>query len=257
MAIKPSLLKNTDSIEAIQNSINAFGVSLRAANNTSSSIIRGFTESNRQQKRSIIRRRELFGKRREAVRRREKEDQIEASRVGGIFRRTAKVIGSSTKGFLGRVMDFLGTILVGWIVTNLPIIIDTVEDLINRIQKAAGILKQWFEGTTNFFTGFTSKLGDTLTNILSFDFSGQKKQVDAASDKTQQGAAEVKRDFLRLEQQLRNFDLLEILGNFAKGIFGINTQKDPTNNNNSNKSDPGGTSPSEDRIQFLQVVKQV
>ena len=247
MAIKPSLLKNTDSIEAIQNSINAFGVSLRAANNTSSLIIRGFTENNRQQKNSIIRRRELFGKRREAVRRREKEDQIEASRVGGIFRRTAKVIGSSTKGFLGRVMDFLGTILVGWIVTNLPIIIDTVQDLIGRIQKAAGILKQWFEGTLSFFTGFTSKLGDSLSNILSFDFSGQKKQVDTASDKTQQGAAEVKRDFLSLEQQLRDFNLLDILGDFAKGVLGIETDKDPTNNNNnnSNKSDPGGTPSSE------------
>ena len=245
MAIKPSLLKNTDSIEAIQNSINAFGVSLRAANNTSSLIIRGFTENNRQQKNSIIRRRELFGKRREAVRRREKEDQIEASRVGGIFRRTAKVIGSSTKGFLGRVMDFLGTILVGWIVTNLPIIIDTVQDLIGRIQKAAGILKQWFEGTLSFFTGFTSKLGDSLSNILSFDFSGQKKQIDTAADKTQQGAAEVKRDFLSLEQQLRDFNLLDILGDFAKGVLGIKSEKDPTNNNNANQSDPGGTPSSE------------
>ena len=205
MAIKPSLLKNTNSIEAIQNSINAFGVSLRAANNTSSLIIRGFTESNRQRKSTIIRRRELFGKRREAVRRREKEDQIEASRVGGIFRRTAKVIGSSTKGFLGRVMDFLGTILVGWIVTNLPIIIDTVQDLIGRIQKAAAILKGWFEGTINFFTGFTSKLGDIPTKHLSFDFTGQKKQIDTASDKTQQGAAEVKRDFLGSEATIKRF----------------------------------------------------
>tara|TARA_B100000003_G_scaffold39757_1_gene33901 strand:- start:1189 stop:3072 length:1884 start_codon:yes stop_codon:yes gene_type:complete len=245
MAIKPSLLKNTNSIEAIQNSINAFGVSLRAANNTSSLIIRGFTESNRQKKSTIIRRRELFGKRREAVRRREKEDQIEASRVGGIFRRTAKVIGSSTKGFLGRVMDFLGTILVGWIVTNLPIIIDTVQDLIGRIQKAAAILKGWFEGTINFFTGFTSKLGDSLTKILSFDFTGQKKQVDTASDKTQQGAAEVKRDFLSLEQQLKDFNLLDYLGDFAKGVLGIKSEKDPTNNNNPNQSDPGGTPSSE------------
>ena len=32
-------------------------------------------------------------------------------------------------------MDFLGTILVGWIVTNLPIIIETAQKLIERIQK--------------------------------------------------------------------------------------------------------------------------
>ena len=83
--------------------------------------------------------------RREAVRRREQEDLIEAGRVPGILRRTSKVIGSSTKGFLGRIMDFLGTILVGWMVTNLPVIIDAVQDLTGRIQQAAGVLKNWFE----------------------------------------------------------------------------------------------------------------
>ena len=243
--IKNSLLNNSDSIDSIRNSINSFGASLRAANSASSVVIKEFNASNKAQKRAILTKRELFSKRREAVRRREKEDQIEASRVGGIFRRTAKVIGTSTKGFLGRIMDFLGTILVGWIVTNLPIIIDTVQDLIGRIQKAAAILKGWFEGTINFFTGFTSKLGDSLTKILSFDFTGQKKQVDTASDKTQQGAAEVKRDFLSLEQQLRDFNLLDILGDFAKGVLGIKSEKDPTNNNNANQSDPGGTPSSE------------
>ena len=230
MAIKKSLLGNSNTIETIQNSINAFGVSLRAANSTSSQIIRGFTESNRQRRNSIIKRRELFSKRREAVRRREKEDQIEASRVGGIFRRTAKVIGSSTKGFLGRIMDFIGTILVGWIVTNLPVIIDTVQDLIGRIQKAAGILKNWFEGTINFFTGFTSNLGDIATRAFSFDFLGQKKQVEEASDKVKSGAQAVTRDFLGFEQALRNFDLFKILGDTAKKILGFEVE-DPESPN--------------------------
>lgn len=224
MAIKKSLLGNSNTIETIQNSINAFGVSLRAANSTSSQIIRGFTESNRQRRNSIIKRRELFSKRREAVRRREKEDQIEASRVGGIFRRTAKVIGTSTKGFLGRIMDFIGTILVGWIVTNLPVIIDTVQDLIGRIQKAAGILKDWFEGTINFFTGFTSNLGDIATRAFSFDFLGQKKQIEEASDKAKSGAQAVTRDFLGFEQALRNFDLFKILGDTAKKILGFKVE---------------------------------
>jgi murein DD-endopeptidase MepM/ murein hydrolase activator NlpD len=228
MAIKKSLLGNSNTIETIQNSINAFGVSLRAANATSSQIIRGFTEGNRQRRNSIIKRRELFSKRREAVRRREKEDQIEASRVGGIFRRTAKVIGSSTKGFLGRIMDFIGTILVGWIVTNLPVIIDTVQDLIGRIQKAAGILKNWFEGTINFFTGFTSNLGDIATRAFSFDFLGQKKQIEEASDKAKSGAQAVTRDFLGFEQALRNFDLFKILGDTAKKILGFEVEDPET-----------------------------
>ena len=80
-------------------------------------------------------------------------------------------------------MDFLGTILVGWVVTNLPVIIDTVQDLIGRIQQAAGVLKNWFEGTLNFFTGFTSNLGDIATRLMSFDFFAQKNEIDKASGK--------------------------------------------------------------------------
>ena len=219
--IKTSLLKNSNSIEGIQNSINAFGASLRAANSASSVIIKEFTEGNRNQKRAIIKKRELYGRRREAVRRREKEDQIEASRVGGIFRRTTKVIGSSTKGFLGRIMDFLGTILVGWVVTSLPVIIKTVQDLTQRIQQAAGLLKGWYEGTVNFFTGFTSNLGDIFTKLVSFDFFGQKEIIDKGVTKLQNGARAFEQDFRNMIQMLQDFDLFKIIGNFARKILGL------------------------------------
>ena len=224
--IKISLLKNSDSIEGIQSSINAFGASLRAANSTSSTIIRNLNDSNKLKKDAILRRRQLFGKRREAVRRREKEDLIESSRVSGIFRRTSKVIGSSTKGFLGRIMDFLGTILVGWVVTNLPVIIDTVQDLIGRIQQAAGVLKNWFEGTLNFFTGFTSNLGDIATRLMSFDFFAQKNEIDKASGKVKNGVRRFEQDFANMLQTFRTFDLFDALGDGVKKLFGIKTDDD-------------------------------
>ena len=224
--IKTSLLKNSDSIEGIQSSINAFGASLRAANSTSSTIIRNLNDSNKLKKDAILRRRQLFGKRREAVRRREQEDLIESSRVSGIFRRTSKVIGSSTKGFLGRIMDFIGTILVGWVVTNLPVIIDTVQDLIGRIQQAAGVLKNWFEGTLNFFTGFTSNLGDIATRLMSFDFFAQKNEIDKASGKVKNGVRRFEQDFANMLQTFRTFDLFDALGDGVKKLFGIKTDDD-------------------------------
>ena len=223
--IKTSLLKNSGSIEGIQSSINAFGTSLRAANSTSSTIIRNLNDSNKLKKDAILRRRQLFGKRREAVRRREQEDLIEAGRVGGILRRTSKVIGSSTKGFLGRIMDFLGTILVGWIVTNLPVIIDAVQDLIGRIQQAAGILKNWFEGVQNFFVGFTSNLGDIATRLMSFDFFGQKTEIDKATGKVTNGVRRFEQDFRRMIQDFRTFKLLDYLGDGIKNLLGIKTEK--------------------------------
>ena len=225
--IKNSLLNNSDSIDSIRNSINSFGASLRAANSASSVVIKEFNASNKAQKRAILTKRELFSKRREAVRRREKEDQIEASRVGGIFRRTAKVIGSSTKGFLGRIMDFLGTILVGWIVTNLPIIIETAQKLIERIQKAAGILKNWYEGTINFFTGFTSNLGDTFNKITSFDFFGSKKDADQKNEKLKNGARSIEQDFRGMLQMFADFNFFKFIGNLTKKILGFGDPEKP------------------------------
>jgi murein DD-endopeptidase MepM/ murein hydrolase activator NlpD len=231
---KQSLLKNTDSIGNIRDSINAFGKSLRAANNTSSVIIRKLNESNRSKKGAIGKERMLYQKRRSAVRMREKEDVIEASKVSGIFRRTSKVIGDSTKGFLGRIMDFLGTIIVGWVVTNLPVIIDTVEDLIVRIQKAAGVLTGWFEGTRNFFTGFTSELGNVLSRVTGVDLEGDKKQAEEARDDVLAGSRQVENDFNRMEEMIRNFDLIESL----KGMLGLDTE-DPKKENKRSKGTQG------------------
>ena len=223
--IKTSLLKNSDSIEGIQSSINAFGASLRAANSTSSTIIRNLNDSNKLKKDAILRRRQLFGKRREAVRRREQEDLIEAGRVPGILRRTSKVIGSSTKGFLGRIMDFLGTILVGWMVTNLPVIIDAVQDLTGRIQEAAGVLKNWFEGIQNFFVGFTSNLGDIATRLMSFDFFAQKGIVDKEQGKVTNGVRRFEQDFRQMIQDFKSFNLIDYLGDGIKQLLGIKTEK--------------------------------
>lgn len=57
-----SLLKNSSSIGNIQESLNAFGSSLRKANSTSSSIVKSLYEGNRDKKRAIIKQRELFQK---------------------------------------------------------------------------------------------------------------------------------------------------------------------------------------------------
>ena len=211
--ITQSLLKNSDSIGGIQGTISSFGKSLRAANNTSSVIIREFTKSNRSKKRAMLQQREIFGKRRAAVQRREQEDLVESGKVGGIFRRTAKVIGSSTKGFLGRVMDFVGTILVGWIVTNLPIIIENIQKLIGRIQKTVGALTGWYDGITRFFAGFTGDLDSVDERIMrQADFSQDQKSADETSKKVLEGVNNVERDYNNMIDEVNNFNLYKELG---------------------------------------------
>lgn len=209
---RKSLLNSGKSIDNINKSINAFGASLRAANNTSSVIIREFTISNRARKDAILRKRDLFQKRRDAVRQREREDVIEAGKVGGIFRRTGKVIGSSTKGFLGRVMDYLGTVLVGWMVTSLPVIIDKVEELSGRVQQATGVLKDWFDNTLEFFTRFFSDLGGITAKFGIFDFDAVINSTKKSTDKLYNSVDALIKDFNATVQSIKNFDLAAALG---------------------------------------------
>ena len=86
--------------------------------------------------------------RRESVRRKEREDLVEASTSRGVARsNTTAGVMRSTKGFFGRIMDYLGNILIGWAVVNLPRITKFSEDLTKRLQKYKGILDEFFSGT--------------------------------------------------------------------------------------------------------------
>jgi hypothetical protein len=129
---------------------------------------------------SIARNYILSQRRQESERRKNREDLIEASSIGGVFKRQAKAIASSTKGFLGRIMDFLGTLLVGWLLYNLPSIITMAQELIARMQRLYTIVTGFFNRTINIFRGFGNVLGAVGKNILSFDFTDSNKRVENA-----------------------------------------------------------------------------
>ena len=206
-----SLFKSSSSIENIKKSLNSFGVGLRKANSSSSAIIKGLYEGNREKKKEIGKRRALFERRREAVRRREREDVIEAGKVGSIFKSATKTISNSTQGFLGRVMGFVGTIMVGWIVNNLPRIIKGAEQLIERMGSLFNILSGWVDNTMNFFTGYTADLGGVLSRLMGFDFETERKNVDKGTDKIGEGTNKMNQDMEKAIQELRSFDLVGAL----------------------------------------------
>lgn len=129
---------------------------------------------------SIARNYILSQRRQEAERRKNREDLIEASSIGGVFKRQAKAIASSTKGFLGRIMDFLGTLLIGWLMYNLPSIITMAQELIARMQRLSTIVTGFFNRTINIFRGFGNLLGAVGKNILTFDFTDSNKRVENA-----------------------------------------------------------------------------
>ena len=220
MSAQQSLFKSGSSITNIQKSLNSFGVGLRKANSTSSVIIRGLVEGNREKEKAIRSRLDIFEKRREAVRRREREDIIEAGKINslGIGSATQKAITSSTQGFLGRVMKFVGTILVGWLLTNLPRIIKGAEELISKMTVVYNTLRGWVDNTQNFFKNFNISLDGLYGRIFGpqdEDVRQQQNQFNAADSEVKNGINDMLLDFEKGLTDLRNFDLLAIV----RGLF--------------------------------------
>ena len=72
----------------------------------------------------------------------------------GVAARQGTVSSRSTKGFLGRIIDFFGIVLIGWFVTQLPRILKGIQKLIQRISKAVNILTGFISGIQDFLTNF-------------------------------------------------------------------------------------------------------
>lgn len=247
--IKKSLLQNSSSIETIQQSINSFGASIRKANSVSSSVIKQLYSGNREKKRSILTKNQLIQKRNEAARRREREDVVEAGKVGSIYKRAGTVIQNSTKGLLGRIMDFAGAILVGWMVNNLPRIIKGAEQLIERVDTVVKTLSGWFNNLTSFFGIFGSDLDSTLSRIKGVSPDAGAKELDKAVDKTRSGVLGADQQFKQMIEDLNNFDLLKALGlRTAPGPDGENRGDRPPSRSDAGLDSGGGFTEPDSKI---------
>ena len=177
--MRQSFLQNRNTILSIRSSLSSFGKGLRSANESSRGIVKTVNEGNVAKRKSIFERSKLFLKRRQAVLRREQEDLVEATKVSSFVNRSpAKKIASSTKGFLGRIMDFLGTIVVGWILLNLPKIIKGVEALIEKIQAVTRVLQEWYNKVVSWFTNFNATLTQKLQELNLINFDDDQKSIE-------------------------------------------------------------------------------
>ena len=230
MALQNTLLQNSISLGKISKSFESFGKGLTNATKTSSSIALSLDVGNRKKEQAILKKKQLFDTRRSAVERKERESVVEAGQLGSLVSTASRTISGSTKGFLGRVMDFVGTIVLGWVLTNLPVIIKSVGQLIGRIQRAYGLLTRWYDDTTEFFSTFTeelSSIGKSITGASLFDASPEQKQMDEATKKVDKGTSELTSDYNRMAEQFRNFDIVKEI----KKLLGFETEENELTTN--------------------------
>ena len=139
----------------------------------------------------------LFQMRRQAARRKEREDLVEASGIGGAIRRTNKIVSSSTRGFLGRILDFIGTILIGWAVVNIPKIVALAKNLFKRMQKFFKVITGFTEGLREFYTKFTTELSAIMSNLSQIDLQPVSDQISNIILRLQNAFKRLENGFIR------------------------------------------------------------
>ena len=231
-----SALKSSISIKSISNTAAKFTKSLSSARSSSQDIQKQLRETN-QFKRNLIRKDNIFFRRRqENIRRKDREDELEASSVTGTSKRQGSLLAKSTRGFLGRILDFLGILLLGWAVTNLPKILMGINKLINNIKRVGGILGAFVYGGIDVVLGIGSMVGSALSKLLNFDFLDNKNKLDKELEGTQ---ANVQKTQTELIQSANLFSDPENFGLENPPGFEVDNKQEKESKQTSNESDAG------------------
>ena len=80
-------------------------------------------------------------------------------------------------GILQKIIDFISTILIGWVVVNLPKIIDTVKGVIKKIKDIFNNITGLFSSFGEFFSGIKNIVGSTLDKIKDIDFTNIGEKI--------------------------------------------------------------------------------
>ena len=195
MAVAQSAYRSSINISNISKSVSSLGKGIKQAKSSALRTNTILLKSTRFKRESIARDNVFFQRRREAVRRKEQEDIIESSGIRGAFKRQREVIASSTKGFLGRIMDFVGTLMVGWLVNNLPLIIKLGEQVIQKIQGIVGALGGFIKGVQQTLSGFGNLLGGVFSNVVQFKFSNIGTDISNSMNQITSGFESIEKSF--------------------------------------------------------------
>ena len=192
---RESLRKSSLGIDAIRKSITNLSEGLASIGKQSRELLKETRKSNALKRKLIRQDAEFFKRRRENALRKQREDELEASTITGVTKRTGNLIQKSTRGFLGRILDFIGILILGWALTNLPKIIKAFEKLFGLIKRVVGVFTGFIDGMKNFFTGLGTGIDNFLSVFKRFDFREDDKNIKDTFEKTQNNLTALNKDF--------------------------------------------------------------
>ena len=170
------------------------GISL--ARNISNDILEKTRERNRFKQTLSAKDNEYFRRRQENIKRRQREDELEAQDVKKLPKTRGNIITRSTRGLLGRLLDFLGVLLVGFVINNLPKIMEAVSSVIKKIKKVVAILEPFMKGIQFFLQGISTVLDTIFSVFKKFDFEKDKKNIEESVEKANNSLLQLNSDFI-------------------------------------------------------------
>ena len=106
----------------------------------------------------------------EQDKRRQEEESLEQTKKSK-QKPSAKKTMSRGGGVLQRLISFISTIIVGWVLVNLPKIIDSVKGVIKKIKGIYDKIVGFFGSVGEFFSGIKDSIGDVINKFKNIDFS--------------------------------------------------------------------------------------
>ena len=202
-------------LDSINKAVDGLTSAVKEANLIASNIGKKVREANVRLRERISNANKDFQKRLDSQRKKQREELIEALGIGGAMRRTGQVIKNTAKGFLGRIMEFLSVVLIGWAVMNIPKIIKGAQSLIGRLKKFYEVGEKIVGDLTQFLTNFGSELNQIFSNLLGFDFKPLQDKISSIMTKLQNDFRSVERGLIRDVSNLIDAtedDLLRMMG---------------------------------------------
>jgi hypothetical protein len=202
-------------LDSINKAVDGLTSAVKEANLIATNIGKKVREANVRLRERISNANKDFQKRLDSQRKKQREELIEALGIGGAMRRTGQVIKNTAKGFLGRIMEFLSVVLIGWAVMNIPKIIKGAQSLIGRLKKFYEVGEKIVSDLTQFLTNFGSELNQIFSNLLGFDFKPLQDKISSIMTKLQNDFRSVERGLIRDVSNLIDLtedDILRMMG---------------------------------------------
>ena len=189
----------------MRDSVAKFNKGLQQAKKNAFEIVKNTKESNLFKKSLIARDNNFFRRRQENIRRKEREDEIEAASLQGPAKQKGSILAKSTRGFLGRLLDFVGILLIGWAVANLPKIIAALSGVIKLIRRVTAILGTFINTIKNIIVGIGSVISSALSKIPNFDYQKNKKEIEENLQKVSGGLTTLDRQLVTTSNEFTEF----------------------------------------------------